>query len=131
MIGFKGKTVLERIDSEFYMVRNNLTWETENYKITVKKGFKTNGASIPNIFYSLIGCPFVGKYVGAAIIHDALYGCKPISKQKADLIFNDIMIHNEVPVWKRYMIYQAVKQFGQKAWNEANDDKGLIIYQEK
>ena len=44
---------------------------------TAKKGDKTDGASIPQAFWWLIGGPFEGRYRNAAIVHDSECAADP------------------------------------------------------
>ena len=122
---FTGKTILERIDSTTYKLNSNLTYENDNYKITVKKGMITDGASIPRLFWSIIGCPMNGKYVGSALIHDGLYSSEIISRKDADDIFLDMLKNNEVSTLKRYAMYYAVRIGGHFVWKNHTKESVL------
>ena len=113
---FSGKTVLERIDSTVYELKSSLSFENEKYKVTIKSGLMTDGASIPKIFWSIIGCPLNGKYVGSALIHDGLYASHILSKEESDLLFLDMMKDNGVAKWRRKLMYYAVKYFGKSSY---------------
>jgi len=82
--------------------------------ITVPKGFKTDFASIPQIFWSL--APPDGKYTGAAIVHDYLYQKKVYSRKRSDQIFLEAMKVQKVSWWRRRLMYRAVRLFGWLAW---------------
>jgi len=82
---------------------------SENY-IVVKKGFKTDFASVPRVFWNIF--PPHGKYAKAAVLHDYLYENAIHSKQYADDIFYEAMGILGVPQWKRWAMYKAVKLFG-------------------
>ena len=114
---FSGKTVLERINSDTYMLRDELSFENSKYKVTIKPGLLTDGASIPKVFWSIIGCPLNGKYVGSALIHDGLYASHVLSKEESDLLFLDMMEHNKVSLWRRKLMYWAVKFGGGSSYN--------------
>lgn len=120
---FKGKTVLERVDSETYKLKSSLTFENVWIKVTVKNGLLSNGASIPQAFWSIIGCPMGGKYVGSAIIHDALYGSHVLTREESDKLFIDMMEHNGVGKIKRNLMYWAVRVGGKAAWNATSDEQ--------
>lgn len=119
---FTGKTILERIDSKNYKINSNLSFENNDFKVTVKKGLVTDGASIPRIFWSIIGCPSNGKYVGSAIIHDGLYMSEIISRKDADKIFLDMLKHNGIGYIKRNLMYFAVRLGGYFVWRKHNQD---------
>ena len=76
---------------------------------TTPKGFLSDGASIPKIAWSVIGSPWVGNYVGAAVIHDYLCESGIVSRKKADEVFLEIMEECNVPLLKRKLIYWAVR----------------------
>lgn len=119
---FSGKTILERIDSDVYKLKSSLTYENDQYKVTIKSGLLTDGASIPKVLWSIIGCPMNGKYVGSALIHDGLYASHALSKEESDLLFLDMMKDNGVTEWRRTLMYYAVKFFGSSAYNSKTAD---------
>jgi hypothetical protein len=84
--------------------------------IEVPIGAETDGASIPHIFWSLLE-PF-GPWFPAAIIHDHLYSPRntEYSRWESDYIFNEAMYNVGVPFAKRFIIYQAVRAFGGRAF---------------
>ncbi len=101
--------------------------------VYVPKGFITDIASIPKIFWSLIGSP-IGKYAAAAVTHDILYkygiyskGDNPkekINRGKSDWVFVDAMRVLKVAWWKRRSMWFAVRVGGWRPWNKyRNQDK--------
>ena len=81
----------------------------------VPSGFKTDFASIPRAFWSLIGHP-AGEYVQAAVLHDHLYRSKSVSRKHADDIFLEAMVVLGVSPIKRRLMYYAVRTFGKGAY---------------
>jgi hypothetical protein len=51
-----------------------VTRDGKKYRITALPGFIFDGASIPWIFWTLVGSPFTGRYVFAALMHDIIFG---------------------------------------------------------
>jgi hypothetical protein len=47
--------------------------DIDKHTLTANPGFITDGASIPRALWTVVGSPFTGKYVDAAVIHDV--GC--------------------------------------------------------
>ena len=84
--------------------------------IKIPKGFICDGASIPKIFWGIIGSP-MGRYAPAAIIHDFLYRNQPRSRKESDEIFYEAMQVLGVPFWKRWIMYHAVRLFAWPVWN--------------
>lgn len=119
---FNGKTILERISSTEYKFIGNLSFENDKYIVTIKKGLTTDGASIPRLFWTIIGCPLSGKYVGSALIHDGLYGSHALSKEESDILFLEMMAANKVGFIKRNLMYLAVKIGGKSAYYGKTDE---------
>jgi len=84
--------------------------------VLVPKGFIMDGASIPKIFWPFVGHPYMGNYARAALVHDYLYVSHKLTKEKADLIFLDIMKIDGVKPWRRTVMYYAVKWFGRGSY---------------
>lgn len=80
---------------------------------TVPKGFRTNFASIPRIFRSIIEP--TGKWTNASVLHDYLYenGYKMgVSRKKADKLFYDAMIDSHVANITANIMWFCVRAFG-------------------
>ena len=97
---------------DFKLVENFEYYITDEQaeKITVPKGFVTDFASVPRIFWNII--PPIGRYTKACIIHDYMYDNAIKTKKEADLIFYQAMQVLGVPKWKRLIMYWAVRMFG-------------------
>ena len=78
--------------------------------IVVPAGFVTDLASTPKVLWSLF--PPHDDYAKAAILHDYLYATAKVSREEADYIFYEAMGVLGVPLWKRRIIYRAVRLFG-------------------
>lgn len=83
--------------------------------ITVPRGFVTDFASIPRVFWRVI-LP-TGSHREAAVIHDYLYAVGDRHKAVADAIFLEAMTVLGVPRWRRWAMFFAVLCFGWHAWN--------------
>jgi len=101
-----------------------------NEIISVPIGFKTDFASIPKIFWSIL--PPVGKYGKAAVIHDWCYWANCYNKKQSDKIFLEGMKVLKVNKWKQIIIYNAVRMFGYFAWKEHRNNKheAITIFEE-
>jgi Protein of unknown function (DUF1353) len=75
-------------------------------------GSVVDGASIPRIFWSVIGGPFEGKYREASVIHDV--GCAQRRRpwKEVHRAFYNAMRCRGVPDGKAKMMYYAVYHFG-------------------
>ena len=102
--------------SRLFILKANFRYISSMGLITVHKGFITDGASIPQIFWNIM--PPFGQYFGAAIIHDWLYSQNnhQFSRQQADDIFKEAMFNIGVGWVKRETIYRAVRLFGGRSF---------------
>jgi len=80
---------------------------SETDHITIKAGFEFDGASIPQLFHSLIGSPFTPAYIEAALIHD--FCCvNDLDGWVRDEMFKDNLRDNGVSAIKSGAMYKAV-----------------------
>lgn len=82
---------------------------------TAQKGFLTDGASIPQVFWSIVGGPFDGPYRNAAIIHDWYCDKKGKRWQDVHRIFYYASRAAGVGDIKAKILYAAV-MFGGPRW---------------
>jgi hypothetical protein len=78
---------------------------------TLKKGFDTDGASIPRFLWWFCN-PWDSQVICGALVHDAGYWSKSISRETADAVFYAIMKEYGASFPKRFTIYLAVRCFG-------------------
>jgi hypothetical protein len=71
-----------------------------------------DGASIPSVFWSIIGAPYTGKYREASVIHD--YYCQTRSQhwKAVHRVFYDGMLARKVEPIQAKIMYLAVYRFG-------------------
>ncbi|CBE67454.1 MAG: DUF1353 domain-containing protein [Candidatus Methylomirabilis oxygeniifera] len=97
---------LFRVETDFrFKDPNGLLWSTP-------AGTEVDGASIPQLFWSIIGGPFEGPYINASIIHD--YYCRTMERTAHDTHRNLYygMRTSQVPKWKAKLMHWAVSAFG-------------------
>ena len=119
---------VETIDNQKFILLEKETAFSLGYRITINKGFDFDGASIPKPLWSIIGSPFTGNYVRAALFHDGLYACCTLDRKLSDEIFLDLMKEDGVGYFKRYSMYLAVRAFGSRAYNSNQED--IPVYKE-
>ena len=96
-----------------YVLIETLAYRTdiiEQKNIIVHKGFVSDGASVPRIFWPLF--PPMGNYTAAAIVHDYICVEKICSSKDGAKIFLEAMKDLGVPKPVRYPMYLAVRVFG-------------------
>ena len=104
-----------RLDRSFnYRAPNNVTW-------TAPAGEVVDGASIPAPAWSLVGGPFDGGYLWAAIIHD--YYCCAKSREWAEIhdAFWLGMLTMDIPRSKASLMWAAVWYMGPDKWTVIPD----------
>ena len=104
------------VKEDVFILLEDVVVESLGYKITVKKGFDFDGASIPQALWSLYGNPLSGKFRIAALVHDALYASEYFPRELADAIFLDLMKQHGVGYIKRQTMYYAVRSAGWYVW---------------
>ena len=83
--------------------------------IRIPAGTVTDLASVPRLLWAIF--PPNGRYAKAAIVHDFLYANAMGTKAWADGVFLDAMTVLGVPVWRRTLMYWAVRLFGRGNYN--------------
>ena len=86
--------------------------------LTVPAGFETDFASVPRLLWPLF--PPTGPWLEASIVHDFCYsGQVPFSRFLADALFRELMKLYGVPLWRRVLMYYAVRLFGWLWWRKS------------
>lgn len=80
----------------------------EEITVEVPKGYKTNGANVPRIFWSIFP-PNSPEYLSAVVVHD--YLCDKSSYKLADEILKEMMGVLGVAKWKVYAFYFACRLY--------------------
>ena len=90
--------------------------------IVVPKNFSSDGASIPQGAYSVVGHPF-GRYLESAIVHDFLYrngDFEDITRAEADGVFLELMKEQGIAFHLRWAMYLAVRAAGWRSYQKRN-----------
>jgi hypothetical protein len=113
---------LGRFRDPVYFLLKPITWQPNSDQVgkfeavEVPAGFVSDLASIPPIFYTALRPD--GEYAYAAIIHDFLYWTQTRPRKTADQVFRLAMADFEVSNTTISAIYQAVRRFGGRPWEE-------------
>jgi len=92
------KSFLVKTDEEFIYKK----------EIYIPKGFITDGMSIPKWLQPIIGEPFEGNTLRAAIVHDYLCSSKSESQAFTHGIFREILKLDGVSAWRRNAAWLGV-----------------------
>ncbi len=91
------------IDKMSFRLLNNV--QVKGY--VIPKGFITDFASVPRLFWAFI--PPMGKHNYAALLHDYLCYYKPVTRKEADRIFYEMLIEHGVSKFRSKVMYYAVR----------------------
>jgi hypothetical protein len=109
-------------DGSNWMIQSHLIHEVGRnspFIVIVPRGFVTDFASIPQPLQILRGrLTTTGRYGNAAVVHDYLYWRQDCTREQADNILAIAMKEAGVPLLERKLVYEAVRRFGQSAWDE-------------
>lgn len=89
-----------------------------NKAVVIRKGFETDGASIPRVAWRVIGHPFKKDVLRHALGHDALYAAELMTRSECDMWFLESMKKDGVSWWKRNAIWSAVRIGGAFVWGK-------------
>ena len=93
--------------------------------VVIRRGFHTDGASIPRLAWRVIGHPFSKDILPHALAHDALYASEAMTRRECDDWFAESMRISGVSAVKRNAIWSAVRMFGGWVWRR-HDVRGVF-----
>ena len=129
---FPKPLVMRKIDHMLWEIWEDFLYYVgdinNNDLITVPKGFKTDLASVPRIFWTIF--PTDGRYVYASTVHDFLYSVQTRTRKEADHIFLEAMQEIGVNLLTRRTMWLAVRVGGWMPWNhhKKQNDQLKSIY---
>jgi len=118
--GPEGKLHVGRFKDPMYFLLEPIGWKPDGDQIgkypdvEVPKGFVTDFASIPRVFWSLL--PPDGEYTYPAIIHDYLYWKQGTTRDVADEILRIGMQNFKIDSITVEAIYRGVRVGGGGPW---------------
>lgn len=86
----------------------------KNYKFTIPKGYCYDGASIPRLFWRVIGSNTDNSFLIPALIHDTLCEHKDYIDYDRDFstnVFNALLYAGDVGKFKRFLMKNSVGIF--------------------
>ena len=110
---FKGELVLKVLSGgrDMELVQPFEYVDSHDVNWPVPAGTRVDGASIPRVFWSLIGAPLTGKYREASVIHDYYSVTKSRHWKAVHRVFLDGMLARGVNELKAQLMYLAVYRF--------------------
>ena len=86
--------------------------DAANLKWTAKKNAVINGASIPQIFWTTFGSPFIGDYRRASVVHDYFCEVRTRPSDATHKMFYEACLTGGVAQAKAKTMYFFVRTFG-------------------
>ena len=106
--------------------------DRQGRKWMVPSGTKTDGASIPRPLWSIVGSPFTGLYLKAAVLHDHYVRTKQRSWMDTHDVFYEAMVSSGVGAQQALVMWAAVYRFGPRwakressCWKSCSGDFGI------
>ena len=84
-------------------------------RIEVPADFLTDFASVPRLLWPIFQP--IGRYAGAALVHDFLYARSVKGRPWADAVFLDLMKQDGVGWITRHILWASVRVFGRGFWS--------------
>lgn len=117
-------------DGRLVKLNKSLTFFDSNGKEwTAIAGITSDGASIPDFVWPVIGPPFRGPYVRAAIVHDQYCYSRTEPSDAVHEMFRNAMVVDKVPSWKVTFMYGAVLWKGPK-WDSITVQNARRIFKQ-
>ena len=107
--------------------RGNVLTVLYNYRVDyngksflIPRGFESDGASVPRLFWSIVFSPTDSHAATAGICHDWIYRDQPDgwTREEADRMFLALLVEFGVNVASAQSAYLALRLFGGAAWDE-------------
>ncbi len=107
-----------RIQLDEPLYQNIWLMQGVEFRVVVPAGFVSDGASIPRLFWAIIGPPIGSSHLLPAIVHD--YLCEQArdynERVLGDAVFFKLLRDFDVPRWRRTLMYIAVRVCGRLTW---------------
>lgn len=84
--------------------------------VTIQKGFRSDGMSVPRFFWRSVGPRIAPKTIGPSIAHDYLYSVHVIGRSAADRWYREVLIGNGYSRIRAYEVWLGVRIGGGSHW---------------
>lgn len=89
------------------------------FEVQIPQDYVFDGASIPAVFWLIVGTPFDPEVIRAACVHDWL--CDHVESYQervvGDSAFFKLLKDDGVPYWRRALMYLAVRTYARFWWS--------------
>jgi hypothetical protein len=120
-IGFK-PSFYQYEKTDFVQITQDCFFIVDGVKYWIPNGYWYDGASIPRIFWSLVGSPFQPKFLAPALWHDWGYLTHVLPRSVYDEGFRTLLMDCGVGSFKARIMWSAVRTGGVFAWGNTIAD---------
>lgn len=89
----------------------------EKYRLVFEPGYRTDGAIIPRLFWTLVGHPLQTPLLLCALTHYGLCSGELCSRMDADLVLMALAHRYRIHPAKRLLIWVVVRTAGRVVWS--------------
>ena len=101
---------------KLYKLVEDITFEFDEVTITLPKGFRADGATIPQLVWTILGVhPLTTSVVTAAFIHDLMYTPLATSETFANALMMRVMRDHKLGKIRSFLIQFTMSVFA-KPW---------------
>lgn len=105
-----------------------IKYKNKIYEFPISRGYRWDGATIPRIFWRLIGAKTDPRFLIPSMIHDVLCENKhyvDYDRYLADKIFERLLFVAGVPAFTRWLMFHSVDNFQKfNHWNKETNKNG-------
>ncbi len=116
---------IRQVGPQRYRIKEDFIALWDNRLIELKVGFEFDGASIPRMFWHIIGSPMSGRYTAATAIHDGLYAVQHTTRREADDCMYDLMRQYQTLWIQAATMHRVCRIVSGRAWAQ-NARSGLV-----
>lgn len=127
-------TTLEKVTITKYpfislqQIEVTIKYKNNTYKFTIPRGYRWDGATIPRIFWRLVGAKTDPRFLIPSMIHDVLCENKHYvnyDRYLADKVFERLLYVANVPAFTRWLMFHSVDNFQKfNNWKKESDKNG-------
>lgn len=118
---FEGRVLPAHVSNEWVLTRD-LRWRDPlGNVVVVTRGTETDGASIP--WYVKWLFPET-RIIAAGALHDELYRRTRPGRRYADMVFYEALVSLEIPAWRAWLAWVALRAFGWAAYRRNGKANG-------
>lgn len=113
--------------SNFMILQKDFCFSFDRELYWIPAGYSWDGASIPRAVWWIVGSATQPDLWAASLVHDFIYLTHILTRAQADEAFFQILKQSDVSLWRRRVMWAAVRSCGGfLAWGTRENDKATI-----